>query len=263
MNNCGHSVTVARLASSREEWFNSTSPLQILDSFPPHQAMEFRKRYVKGFIRPGSCNHYIGVSSGNLLFGMLGFTDYSGWSNSNNVDADIQMRADTTPSEYIGATELLLYVLRTREVKQALERKFNREINTIYSMCFSSHPVISRYRKHGELITKIPIRTNKQTADEKLKQKANYKVRTELKAGRLIKQPCEVCGITEYVEAHHRNYFNPLDINWLCIEHHNERDGTDETCYKIEGYNLGYLFRAGSIVSLKEAKARFMQKWKN
>jgi hypothetical protein len=257
MNSCGHSVTVARLASNQKEWFNSISPLKILDSFPPHQAMEFRKRYVKGFIRPGSCNHYIGVASGDLLFGVMGF------SNPTYGNYDILMKADTTPSKYQRATELLLYVLRTKEVKEALERKFNREINTIYSMCFSSHSVISRYRKHGELITKIPIRTNKQTADEKLKQKANYKVRTELKAGRLIKQPCEVCGITEYVEAHHRNYFNPLDINWLCIEHHNERDGTDETCYKIEGYNLGYLFRAGSIVSLKEAKARFMQKWKN
>ena len=85
---------------------------------------------------------------------------------------------------------------------------------------------------------------------------------TELKAGRLIKQPCEVCGDTN-VEAHHKDYTKPLEINWLCIPHHNERDGLDETCYKIEGYNLGYMFKAGSIISLKEAKSRFMQKWKS
>ena len=95
-----------------------------------------------------------------------------------------------------------------------------------------------------------------------MKRKANNKVYTELKAGRLIKQPCEVCGELN-VEAHHKDYTKSLEINWLCITHHNERDEIDETCYKIEGYNLGYMFKAGSIVSLKEAKQRFIQKWKS
>lgn len=52
---------------------------------------------------------------------------------------------------------------------------------------------------HGELVTKIPIRTNKQSGDEKLKKFANGKVKTELKAGRLKIQPCEVCGESEYI----------------------------------------------------------------
>jgi len=219
--------------------------------------MKFRKQHVRGFIIPGSCNHYIGVASGNLLFGVLGF------ANPSYGNYDIFMKADTTPSEFKGSTELLLYVLRTREVKEALERKFCREINTIYSMVFTVHHQITRYRKHGELVNKIPIRTNKQSADERLKKIANSKVSTELKSGRLIKQPCEVCGEFEYVEAHHKDYSKPLEINWLCRKHHDERDGIDDTCYKIEGYNLGYIFNAGSIVSLKEAKARFIQKWQH
>lgn len=219
--------------------------------------------HLKGFLVPGACNHYIGVCSGSLLFGILGFTDYSGWSNSNKTDADIQMRADTTPSNYDGATELLLYVLRTKEVKNALERKFNRDINTIYSVCFSHYPVISRYRKHGELISKKIIKSNKPGADEQSKRRANNKIQTELRAGRLLKQPCEVCGSTENIEAHHKDYSKPLEINWLCVTHHNEKDGIDQTCYKIEGYDLGYIFQAGSIPSLKEAKSRFMQKWKS
>lgn len=255
MEHCGHSVTVARLASSQEEWFNSTSPLKLLNYFPSKEAMSFRKKHIKAFVVPGSCNHYIGAVSGDLLFGVLGF------ANPTYANYDLLMKADTTPAEYKGSTELLLYLLRTREVKEMLERKFNREINTIYSMCFSEHPVISRYRKHGELVNKIPIRINKSSADEALKRKANATVNREIKAGRLIKQPCEVCGETDYVEAHHADYSKPLEINWLCIKHHNERDGLDETCYRIVGYNLGYMFKAGSIVSVKEAKARFMQKW--
>jgi len=257
MKKCEHSVTVARLASSQKEWFNSTSSLKILNSFPPSKAMEFRKKHIRGFITPGACNHYIGVSCGDLLFGVLGF------ANPSYGKYDIFMKADTTPSEYKGATELLLYVLRTKEVKEALEKKFCREINTIYSMVFTIHQQITRYRKHGELVTKIPIRTNKQTEDEKLKRFANGKVKTELRAGRLKVQPCEICGVSDYVEAHHKDYSKPLEINWLCRKHHDERDGIDETCYKIEGYNLGYIFQAGSIVSLKEAKARFIQKWQS
>ena len=263
MKTSGHSVTVARLATSQKEWFNSTNPLKILPSFPAKFAMQFRKNHVKNFIIPSPANYYIGISVGELLFEMLGFSSFGGFQNAPKGEYDIFLIADTTPSEYKGSTELLLYVLRTKEVKEALERKFGREINTIYSKVFTVHQQITRYRKHGELVTKIPIRTNKQTEDEKLKRFANGKVKTELKAGRLIIQPCEVCGATDYVEAHHKDYSKPLEVNWLCRKHHDERDGIDETCYKIEGYNLGYIFQAGSIVSLKEAKARFMQKWQS
>lgn len=36
---------------------------------------------------------------------------------------------------------------------------------------------------------------------------------------KLIPKPCEVCGRLE-VEAHHNTYEDPLDIRWLCSEHH-------------------------------------------
>lgn len=44
---------------------------------------------------------------------------------------------------------------------------------------------------------------------------SNYAV----KVGRLVKQPCEVCG-DEEVEIHHIDYFDPLDVRWLCFVHH-------------------------------------------
>jgi len=65
------------------------------------------------------------------------------------------------------------------------------------------------------------------------------------------------------VQAHHKNYDKPMDVNWLCVKHHNEADAKDETAYELTGYNLGYIFNAGEIPSLKEAKAQFIQKsWK-
>jgi hypothetical protein len=45
---------------------------------------------------------------------------------------------------------------------------------------------------------------------------ANY----HQKRGRLVKQPCAVCGSTEKVEKHHKDYLKPLDVVWLCRAHH-------------------------------------------
>jgi len=43
-----------------------------------------------------------------------------------------------------------------------------------------------------------------------------------VKTGKLIKQPCEVCG-TWLVQAHHHNGYDKehqLDVQWLCVIHH-------------------------------------------
>jgi hypothetical protein len=45
-----------------------------------------------------------------------------------------------------------------------------------------------------------------------------------IRDGKLIKQPCEVCGSLE-VEAHHDDYSQPLKVRWLCRKHHLEVHG--------------------------------------
>lgn len=42
-----------------------------------------------------------------------------------------------------------------------------------------------------------------------------------LKSGKLIRQPCFVCGC-EKVDAHHADYDRPLDVTWLCRRHHRQ-----------------------------------------
>lgn len=54
------------------------------------------------------------------------------------------------------------------------------------------------------------------------KYRAHTKVNNELRAGNLTKKPCDVCGSTDRVHAHHDDYSRPLDIRWLCATHHRQ-----------------------------------------
>lgn len=48
---------------------------------------------------------------------------------------------------------------------------------------------------------------------------ATVKVRLEVRKGKLLKEPCEICGKLN-VHAHHDNYKKPLKVRWLCPSHH-------------------------------------------
>ncbi len=50
---------------------------------------------------------------------------------------------------------------------------------------------------------------------------ANTAVNNALRDGRLVKQPCEVCGRLD-VHGHHDDYSKPLGVRWLCPVHHKE-----------------------------------------
>ena len=52
-----------------------------------------------------------------------------------------------------------------------------------------------------------------------VKRRAMRSVANELKAGRMTKGPCEVCGASK-VDAHHPDYNEPFVVVWLCRKHH-------------------------------------------
>ncbi len=55
------------------------------------------------------------------------------------------------------------------------------------------------------------------------KIKAHSAVQHALETGRLVRQPCEVCG-AKRVQAHHDDYSKLLEVNWLCLKDHRQRD---------------------------------------
>jgi hypothetical protein len=54
-----------------------------------------------------------------------------------------------------------------------------------------------------------------------LKDKARNVIENLIARGRLVRQPCEVCG-AEPSQAHHDDYTNPKEVRWLCTTHHAE-----------------------------------------
>jgi hypothetical protein len=57
-------------------------------------------------------------------------------------------------------------------------------------------------------------------ADHPERRAAHLAVQYAIRAGRMEKLPCWVCG--EKAEAHHPDYAQPLDVVWLCPRHHKQ-----------------------------------------
>jgi hypothetical protein len=53
------------------------------------------------------------------------------------------------------------------------------------------------------------------------KERAWNAVQKAKMQGTLIQQPCEICGRGR-THAHHDDYSKPLDVRWLCHDHHTE-----------------------------------------
>lgn len=53
------------------------------------------------------------------------------------------------------------------------------------------------------------------------KYAARKKLMHAVERGKIIKQPCTICG-NQKSEAHHPDYSKPLDVVWLCRKHHVE-----------------------------------------
>ena len=50
------------------------------------------------------------------------------------------------------------------------------------------------------------------------KRKAHNMVSNAIRANKLTRQLCEICG--EKAHAHHEDYSKPLEVRWLCPTHH-------------------------------------------
>ena len=65
------------------------------------------------------------------------------------------------------------------------------------------------------------------------KQRADARSHAKMaqRRGKIIPQPCEVCGATP-AEKHHDDYSDALKVRWLCRVHHLEHHG--KKCRRVE-----------------------------
>lgn len=57
----------------------------------------------------------------------------------------------------------------------------------------------------------------------KVKRAAQVIIGHEIRAGRLEAKPCQRCGATKRIHAHHEDYTKPLEVMWLCRKCHGKR----------------------------------------
>jgi hypothetical protein len=106
----------------------------------------------------------------------------------------------------------------SEEVNKSLRKENGKRISQLYSGAGDKNP----NWKGG--VSKYPYRYKvKSIAKHKDKHNARKIFSYELRMGRIKRQPCKICG-DEKSEGHHEDYSKPLDVIWLCREHHIEAD---------------------------------------
>jgi len=90
-----------------------------------------------------------------------------------------------------------------------------------------------RIRTNSKLPNKSPEAiVRRREAQKKYRAKDEVKLRIyagnavsyALRKGKLTRQPCEKCGSTDDIQAHHESYLKKdrLKVNWFCRKHHME-----------------------------------------
>lgn len=72
-------------------------------------------------------------------------------------------------------------------------------------------------KQNGYLLEAIPL----SPMQHELRRNARNLINKMLRQGLLERQPCEVCKNLK-VEAHHDDYSKPIEVRWLCKQHHYE-----------------------------------------
>lgn len=78
-------------------------------------------------------------------------------------------------------------------------------------------------KKSRKKIKSTSLFIKKWRENNPLKVTAHRRVYVALRNKTLSKSPCNECGNTN-VQAHHEDYLKPLEVVWLCKEHHVDAD---------------------------------------
>ena len=109
-----------------------------------------------------------------------------------------------------------------KSVSKGRIRRKGTYINGEPVLCSECDKLIEGWCQTCDLIYWWRKEQYKGDSDYADKIKTRALTRSYIRSGKLIRQPCEVCGTNEKVEAHHDDYTKPLEVRWLCKKHHAE-----------------------------------------
>jgi hypothetical protein len=88
---------------------------------------------------------------------------------------------------------------------------------------------IDKIREYDRTRSKLPHRKSLAVElhrvwrkEDARRDKCHRAVSRAILNGTITRLPCEVCG-SEKSQAHHEDYDKPLDVMWLCAQHHCDR----------------------------------------
>ena len=110
----------------------------------------------------------------------------------------------------------------TRKYDQSEHGKeVKKQLAAVYKGTPQRKAAVEKFAKseRGRAAARRSSKRSRQRYPEKAK--ARDAVNHEIKMGRMVRLPCEVCGNPK-TDAHHDDYSKPLEVRWLCREHHRE-----------------------------------------
>ena len=101
-----------------------------------------------------------------------------------------------------------------------ISTKMPAEYHAAYGQAYIARPGIREKKAAAmRVYSKVP--------ELAIRHAARRAVRTAIKAGRMTRKPCEVCGANR-THGHHDDYTQPLNVRWLCPSHHREHHAKAE-----------------------------------
>lgn len=88
----------------------------------------------------------------------------------------------------------------------------SREWHRDYDRAYQQRPGVKEKRA-------AHARNSYRDPEQRPKIRARVTARHAIRSGALVRKPCEVCGASK-TDAHHDDYGKPLDVRWLCRQHH-------------------------------------------